>query len=188
MTRFAKWPLLVGLLGAVAVLGVLAGCNGDAQNDRPRAPKAQAYLCEACGYGFGVPMNVPLKERLFPPMVCPKCKERTAVRATFYIPKDGGKPVLYKLTKYTDEQVKKMETYRDAIEEEHQGEQDPEGILAELGESAMEKYPDQDKWFSPGKNPNLVKPFSEIRAKFKHIIPMFPEDWPVVPRDELKQR
>jgi len=175
--------VVAGTMGVVW----LAGCNGS-NSDRPKAPKAQAYLCESCGHKFGMSLSIPVKQKLFPPIVCPKCGKRTAVRAYLYVPKGGGEPVIYRYEKYTDKQIEAMEKYRDSTPVEQLQFEDPETIFAMEQDAPLMKYADEDKWFNPAKEPAKSRPFSELQTRFKNIIPVFPESWPIEKRDNLKQR
>ena len=68
-------------VAVVAVCGTLLGCAGADKSgiaaqqgtEGIRPPKAQAYVCEGCGYRFGVPFDLPVRQQVFPPIVCPKC-------------------------------------------------------------------------------------------------------------------
>ena len=175
------------VVGGAAAVVWLPGCNGGSSN-RPRAPKAQAYVCESCGHKFGVPNDIPVKQRLYPPIVCPKCGKQTAVRAYVYTPRGGGEPVIYKYEKYTDKQIDAMIKYRDQTPVEQLEFEDPETIISSGGDSSLLRYADEEKWFNPAREPSKDRPFTKPQKRFRPIIPVFPKDWPVEKPENLKQR
>jgi len=183
-------------LAVVAVCSTLLGCAGADKGalasqqgtEGIRPPKAQAYVCEGCGYRFGVPFDLPVRQQVFPPIVCPKCGRREAVRAYLYLPRDGGQAVLYRYEKYREDQILWMTEYRDTTPEERLMLEPPEVALAAEGEAQLTRYADSDAWFSPTERPEKLRPFADMMGRFKSPIPVFPADWPVVSRKKLRQR
>lgn len=193
MTRTGKWMGAVGVLVLAATAGalLLAGCNGGGGKGIPKSPKATSYLCEECKYVFGIPTDTPMTERIYPPMVCPQCSKRAAVQAFYYEPKAGGKPDLYKMLKYSDEQIRAFEAYIKSLPADSKNAPSPEEALAAEGFQTLEKYPGTDKWLrtwgdKPEGRPPLTA-LNEIRDKYKSIIPVFDKDWPIKEAKEIKQ-
>jgi hypothetical protein len=174
-----------GLFALTAVatgLAALGGCGG--KRSDIRAAKAVPYVCESCGYKFGIPLptEIPPKQAVFPPIVCPQCKKQTAVQAFFCTPKGGGEPKLMWYNKYTDAQIKQMEEYRDSHSEEELKENPPDRVLNSLGEFWLYKLPGSSEWQAQSPPPQMW--MKEVKSP----LAVFPDDWPIIPLDQVKQR
>jgi DNA-directed RNA polymerase subunit RPC12/RpoP len=198
MTGKGMWIGIAGVL-AIAIVGgvvLLSGCNGGG-GKQVSLPKARAYYCEDCKATFGVPLSLPVREQIYPPIVCPLCGKRSAVEAYYYMPKgaaEDAKPVLYSLVKYGDDQIKAFESYIRALPADDSPAEAPEVALAPEtpgGFHMYVKYAGDDKWLkSWGDSPQTKAPQAENaekREKFKSIFPVFDSEWTVYPRDQLKQ-
>lgn len=190
MTRTVKWLGGIGVLtlAAVASIALLNGCGGSDAN-RPKLPKATSYYCESCQYIFGIPTDTPIRERVYPLMVCPKCGKRTVAQAFYYTPKAGGKPELYKLMKYSDDQIRAFEAYIKSQPVDSTEFMSPDEALALEGIQTYDKFAGTDKWLrtwgaEPESRPNQLQ---EMRSKFKSIITVFDPEWPIMPATEVKQ-
>ena len=190
MNRTAKLGIVAGVLFVIVLIVFGSGMFKEKKTTGLQAPKAVAYQCESCGYTFGIPTNV----AVYPPIVCPKCTKRTAVRAHIYEPADGGPPKVFYFTKYSDAQIKIME---DAISN---NEPDmladlggPEGYLAGMNDGPSTKAAGGNQWvtFAQGnQNPQLTV---NLRGQIKRNRPIevFPKDdpnWPIVDKDDVRQR
>jgi hypothetical protein len=119
--------------------------------------------------------------------VCPKCKQHTAVRAHMFAPKGGGPPVPVYYTKYTEAQIKIMEEYRDKTPPEQLRALPPEMLLEPQQETALRRNEGSTEWFSPLKEPQKVMALEEFNQKY-NLLEVFPNDWPVVSKEDVKQR
>lgn len=191
MTRTGRWMSVVGMVALATGAVMLAGCGDDGKANRPKTPKATSYLCESCKYVFGMPTDTPMRERRYPLMVCPECGKRSVVQAFYYEPKAGGEPELYKVLKYTDEQIKAFEAYLKSVPADDPNVPSPEEVMAVEGIKTMEKYPGTDKWLrtwgdSPESRPTQTF-LTEVREKYKSIIQVFDSKWPIREATEIKQ-
>ena len=112
----------------------------------------------------------------------------------FYEPKDCGAPVLYKLLRYSDEQIRAFEAYQHALADDAAHAEPAEKALSMEtigGFKTSIKYAGGDKWLRAwGDNPETKMPRAEnleIKERFKSIWPVFNPEWPIYQRDELKQ-
>lgn len=188
MKRFAPVCLLAAVMSVAVML--LAGCGGPDKNEIPAPQKAISYVCENCGHQFGIPTDTPPKQRVFPPFVCPKCGERTAVEVSYYEERDTGKLIEYSRTKWTDEQIRFMERYVQETPEEELAVATPEMEMERRHMPPLVKYPSHpgsDHWFNPMRQPELDRPITGERERFRSMVPRFPKDWPIVEASELKQ-
>jgi hypothetical protein len=187
--------MLTAALVLAAAATVLAGCNGG-PGDRPQSPKAVVYMCEETGELFGIPVDLAGDEELFPPIVCPTTGKRTAVRATFYRRKSDGQPELYKLEKYTDDQIRRLERLQKSIPPEQREDVDPEGQLGSEGEGPMVKYPREEnpQWRTPRPDQPVKNPQAELKEmqeRYQNLMTVVPYDDPkwtkIYKREELSQ-
>jgi len=174
MKGYWRAIMTAGLLVLAGLAVVAAGCGSKA--NRIRAPKAAAYVCENCGYKFGLPQSTPVKELVWAPFVCPKCKKRATARAHIYQPKAGGEPEVLYYTKFTDDQIKRMIAYRDSADEKQLRQNPPDSILDTMTESPLRRNEGSKDWYSPIEAPQMLKMVDP--AKYV-LIEAFPKDWPI---------
>ena len=196
MARTARWATTLGGI-ALALTGtacLLAGCGGgDGNRDRPKPPKAQTYIDEVTGEVFGVPFGMSAKDQVWPPIVNPKTGKRTLVQALYYESKETGKPVLYKMLRYTDRQIKVFNKAQAALADDSPLESVEVILQTENPAFEMEiKYAGEETWRKAYGRRQQTKSAKEERdekmAKFKHVYtPVFDEKWPILKPEEIKQ-
>ncbi len=185
--RRAAIALLVCLAAAGAVS--LAGCGSGGARKVPKPPKRTPYVCENCGHKFTIPARLPPKEEVYPPFVCPKCNERTAVRANIYEFKGEQEPRIYSYEKYTEEQIRRMEEYREKTAPEVLKRRPPEMILMDIETGRggpMIRYEGTDRWLRP--DSRMLRSPYQLTKEVKSLVQVVPEDWPFVPPEALRQR
>jgi hypothetical protein len=192
MARTARLAAILGVITLVmaAAAFLLVGCGGDDDNSgRPKLPQAQAYIDEATGEVFGVPLDLPPNKEVFPPILHPETGKPTLVRAYFYADKTSDKPTLYKMEKYTESQIKRFQEHQKTLTEDSPMEQTVEYVFATEGVAAQTKYVGDAKWRRPtqDKPANIVR--DEKKRLFKNgIMPVFDEKWRMLKPEEIKQK
>jgi hypothetical protein len=177
---------------ALAVVGLTLWAAGCGKSEpKIKMAKAEAYHCENCQHVFGVPFGLSPSEKLFPPIVCPKCSQRTAVRASYYTPKGGGAPELYRLWRYTDKQIRICEKYIKSLPEDSHAPSIEEVMGSEQTEQEI-KYPSKgNKWLKAwGQSQQgmaMYEELNEMKARFKSTVEVFDPEWPIYEREDLKQ-
>lgn len=170
------------VLAALALATTIAGCGGGAgDEDAPTPLRYYVYECEDTGRRFGVPIDA----EVYPPIVCPETGKRTAVRAHFFVPKGGDEPELSYYTKYTDEQIRRMEAYRNSADPEQLEATPPAAMLNELGEYPLKKEPGSDRWLTWAEQQR--RPAVADLKERKYPWEVVPKGIEVVDEDQIKQ-